>query len=300
MLDPQRIPIGKLKQAYELNPQEAEAVLRELSPSGVFPYAVWQKAHSQFWKGHAHDNVRLYKLERPPQFPEAGEIPEKYFPTEVYTKWLVDFLVEMSRLICTSEFEKGFDYVIGETYDGDMFPFKEEKERLFSALNLERKAIHIRARTTIRESDFSTALPHFKFILEFFPDTVAVDKAAAVRHLHSCGYSLRREVKGLSHSLVQSIIADVPILQVQDALPSPIFVSRSLWEGKIEKSVRDGMRQQDFTDPVIAYVLHTWCGLKNKTQIGRLLGPSDLTDRSYLRLAENLLAEASALNIQHA
>jgi ABC-type phosphate transport system ATPase subunit len=60
------------------------------------------------------------------------------------------------------------------------------------------------------------------------------------------------------------------------------------------------MRQQEFADPVIAYVLHEWRGLKNKTQLGRLLGPGGKVDSTYLSLANRLLEEAKNLNIQSA
>ena len=51
---------------------------------------------------------------------------------------------------------------------------------------------------------------------------------------------------------------------------------------------------------LIAHVLYELCGIKNKTQMGRWLGPSDQDDSSRLRLTNRLLAEAAALNIQNA
>jgi hypothetical protein len=79
-----------------------------------------------------------------------------------------------------------------------------------------------------------------------------------------------------------------------------IYVPRSLWDGKRHQAIRDSMRQQEFADPVIAYVLYEWHGLKNKTEIGRLLGPDDKVDSTYRRLADRLLADAESLNIQPA
>ena len=164
-------------------------------------------------------------------------------------------------------------------------------------------------------------------------------KPAAVRYLHSCGYSLRREVKGLTQALVERFVSDfstpqttenVPEsppqpsesdsqtpLQVSESVPettpqapesvpqlpdfTAIFVPRSLWEGKSNQAIRNSMREQDFADPVIAYVLYEWRGLRNKTEIGRLLDPDDgKVDSTYLRLANGLLAAAKGLNIQPA
>jgi hypothetical protein len=305
MLSQDCIPIGKLKQAYDLNAHEAEALLSDLSPGRVFPFAVWQKAHAKFWRLPAEDKARLYKLESPPQFPEVGEIPEKYFPTVSFAQWIVDFLTEMSKLISIENIEKGFDYVIDETYDGDAFPFKHGKESLIYTLNVAEKSIRNTTAVPIREKDYSIARPYFKFIFDFFPDTVPVDKVAAVLYLHYYGYSLRREVKGLSHALVESIIAEASVPPVHDdapETPSPsiIIVPRVLWENKSPKSVRDSMRQQDFPDPVIAYVLYNWCDLKNMTEIGKLIALPGKNPSTHLRLTHRLLAKAALLNIQHA
>lgn len=305
MLDPQRTTIAKLKQAYDLNVQEAEALLCALSPGGVFPYALWQKAYSTFWMGPVYNHARIYNVDRI-QLPEAGEIPDKYFPTETFSAWIITFLVRLADLIYAADMEKGIDYIILETYGGDNFPFKTQKNALFDVLKEEEKTLRQIARLTILDKNITFYEQYYTFVPEFFSDTIVVDKAAAVRYLGDSGYSWRRETKGLSQAIVERILAGAPALQPQAEThhaPAPsaaIFVSRSLWEGKSPMAVREGMRQHDFKDPVIAYALHEWCGLKNKTQIGRLLGPGDQDDSSYLRLTNRLLAEAADLNIHHA
>ena len=297
MLDPKRIPIGKIKQAYELNVQEAEALLCALSPDGVFPYANWQKAHSEFWKWSAADNARLYKLQEPPRFPEVGENLEKikYFPTIPYAKWLVDFLIELSKLIYIEKIEKGFDYVIGETYDGDAFPFKYDKESLFYTLKSAEKNIRNVTKISILEKDYSIALPYFKFIFDFFPDTVPVDKVAAVLYLHSCGYSIRREVKGLSRAIVRRIIAKATAPQVQNDAseapsPSAIAVPRALWYGKTPQTIRDAMTAKDYHKKIITHILYTRCDITNKTYIAKLLN-------TYPKKVTAFLAETAVMNI---
>ena len=83
MLDPQKISLFRVRQAYRLNGHEGEMLLHALSPADVFPFAFWQKAYATFWKGPSIDNARLYHVETP-QFPTEGELPENYFPVQTY------------------------------------------------------------------------------------------------------------------------------------------------------------------------------------------------------------------------
>ena len=83
-----------------------------------------------------------------------------------------------------------------------------------------------------------------------------------------------------------------------------IVVPRSLWEGKPHSTVHNAMRPKEegaegFSDVVIAYVLFNWCGLTNKTQLGRLLGKPDQDENSYRRLTDRLLTKAAFFTITH-
>ena len=83
-----------------------------------------------------------------------------------------------------------------------------------------------------------------------------------------------------------------------------VNVPSILWKGKPSKSVIKAMRPKEeggegFSEAVIAYVLFNWCGIKNKTQLGRLLGKPDQDDSSYRRLTARLLKEATSLTITH-
>ena len=276
---------------------------------------LWQKAYSTFWRSSADEISRLYKVENPP-FPDTGTLPDKYFPQDTYATWIVQFFIKLSAMVNVSALEKGLDYVIEATYDEDAFTFKQQKEDLFYILYLVEKNIANRARTSgVRDN--STALPvYYDFITRIFPDTILVDTIAAIRQLHASPfhYPFHQEVKGITRGLVDSVINSPPqetpptleatALPTESAAaeqPQPqnvIFVPRSLWDGKTEQAARDNMREQGFKPAVIAHVLHYWCGVANRTQLGRLLGPLNLTDRTYLRNADKLLAEAAALNIQ--
>ncbi len=48
MLHHEQITIGKLKQAYVLNAQEAESLLNALFPDSVFPFETWRKAYEKW------------------------------------------------------------------------------------------------------------------------------------------------------------------------------------------------------------------------------------------------------------
>jgi len=320
MLDKKQIPVGKLRQAYGLSEREAYNLLGALLPDNVFPHALWQQAYTEFWEGLLRAASCRYQVENPP-FPDAVTLPPKYFATNLCREPVVRFFADISKIIEISVLEQGIDNIIEATYGEEGFPYQEKKESLFQALREEE--IKNRARISGPMEIKSMQAVDYDWIRESFFDTIVVDKSAAVRYLYSCGYSLRQEVKGLSQALVERLTVDTFIAHALERTPQPppqtpenapqplendqiittipvIYVPRPLWDGKRHPTIRDSMRQQEFADPVIAYVLHEWCGLKNKTEIGRLLGPDNKVDSTYRRLADKLLAEAASLNIQPA
>jgi hypothetical protein len=256
MLDQECITIGKLKQAYKLNTQDVDSLLSALSPDSVSPYVLWYKAYSAFWRDSANEISRLYEVENPP-FPDAGTLPDGYFPQDTYAAWIVQFFVVLAAMVKVDVLEKGLDYVIEATYDGDAFAFKQPKEDLFYILYLSEKNIANMARTKgVRDNRL--ALPvYFEFIAKFFPDTVIVDTIAAIRHFRN--YPLHQEVKGLTRRLVDSVLdapppktPPTPKTTAPSAEPAdegqpedqkPIIrVPASLWEGKPDAAVRDAMK----------------------------------------------------------
>jgi hypothetical protein len=322
MLDQHRIAVGKLKQAYKLNARDVERLFAALWPDGVFPYELWEQAYASFWRDAATHNAIYHCARAVPSLPEID--PSKYEKTPLYPyqNKIVPFFVELSRKLFSADLRAGFYYITETAYDEDAKEFKEKVEYIFNRLAEVEEEFDLRKpppflwATNVTAERFkemvdlkilSVPTPCYAFLEKMFTDTILVDKSAAVLYFHSSGYSLRREVKGLSRALVKRIITEASSPQLSEK-PSPdspqaatlpaIFVSRSLWDGKTEQAVRDAMKEQNFRPSVIAHVLHHWCGFENKTQIGRWLGKPGLTDRAYLRLADKLLAEAVALNIQ--
>ena len=208
MLSQELIAIGSLKQAYELSEHDIDALMVKLLPNSVFPYALWQNAYTEFWQWSIRKHSQQYRFQEP-SFPNAGALPEKYFPTSLHRTLIVRFFDEISKSIDIDVLEKGFNYIIDATYGGNAFPYKEQKESLFSALRQEERSLANFQRTSGQLIiDSIQAVDHF-CISESFFDTIVVDKYAAIRHIILSGYSFRGPVKGISLALVEHITAKV-------------------------------------------------------------------------------------------
>ena len=147
-----------------------------------------------------------------------------------------------------------------------------------------------------------------------------VDRDAAIRHFHH--YPLRREVKGITRALVESILRAAPpesaVADKAAVVPTcerPLqdgklvfLIPRAIWEGRPDAAVRDAMKEK-YPLAVIAYVLLYWCGPKKsetghktpqgrKTHVGRLLAEKEYRDeKSYRNLMDILLKEADTYSI---
>jgi hypothetical protein len=311
MLSQDYIPIGKLKQAYMLSDNDVAELMAELLPNHVFPYVLWKNAYIDFWQWSVRECTQRYQVQEP-VFPDVEALPEKYFPTSLYSMRIKRFFIDISRIIKISELEKGTDYIIEATYGENWFPFKEEKAAFFYALRQEENSLENWQRTSglLKINSMEAAgdchIPHWFF------DTVIVDKPTAIIYLNDSGYKLEHEVKGITHSLVTSIINSPP----QETPPTPetiapakpaaedqsqaqkpvIRVPTSLWEGKPNAAVRDAMKA-DYRLSTIAYVLLNWCEV-NKTQVGRLLSEKEYKEeKSYRNFVDDLLKKADAYTI---
>ena len=199
MLDPQKIPVFKIKSAYGLNAQEVESLLNALFPDNIFPFEIWRQAYTKW-------NMHSPLKDGPAKPPELTYLSGNTFPAPFYAIQLVGSLIEPTRLGNVSALENGFEAVIQATYGDTPFPFQEEKEGLFQRLHEEIKECQLQYMTPTVWRMFRPLTLEYDFIHAMFPDTIAVNKNAAIRHLHACGYPLRQEVKGITHSLVDSVI----------------------------------------------------------------------------------------------
>lgn len=314
MLDPQKITLARIKTAYELTVQEAESLLNALFPGAIFPYETWRRAYKKWGLDSVLEAGPARQLGSPPYF------PANICPTRVYAIQLVASLIDPARLHRVSALEEGFEQVIEATYEEGAFPFHEEKENLFRLMHQEFQTYHQQNKDSEAVWRIFHHFPvEYNFIHEMFPDTIVVDKAAAIRHLDTCGFPLRHEAKGITRALAKSILAapaspeqpaqaDTPAaapvstLEAPQAEPSPqaersaIQIPTALWEGKSAAAVRDAMKEE-YGKPVIAYVLRNWCKI-NKTETGRLLSEKQYEDeKSYRNFVNDLMKEAALLAI---
>ncbi len=320
MLDQERISIGKLKTAYRLNAHDADVHLAAFVRKGCLDvYSLWQEA-VRFVAVEENNKKSIYDEVIEPYFPDTSDMGQGPLEGRILAKRLLRHFLYSARSGAPRErLQRIFDRVLNFAYD---YPDEQQMLSANSILDLlyEQRmfGFHGNGKVDIAAGEYASP-ELFVAFCGFFDDAISVNKEAAVRHMDVSGYPQVQEVKGLSFALAKRILAtpitksqvksvtetpaahpqnDVP----QNPSPSVILVPRALWEGKSPKSVRDNMRQpdKDFPDHVIAYVLYHWCDLKNRTEIGTLLGKSGKDPSTYLRHANRLLAKAEGLNIQPA
>ena len=76
-------------------------------------------------------------------------------------------------------------------------------------------------------------------------------------------------------------------------------VPSKLWKGKTHSNAAENLRKaEEFPPEVIAHVLFFWCGLTNKTGLGKMLRcERGLVDSTYWSYADKLLKKAATLKI---
>lgn len=267
MFDPQKIPLFRVKEAYGLTGQEPQELLNELSPDNVFPYELWHRAYSSYWKSPAAECSRLYKVENPP-FPETHQLPEKYFPTETYAKWMVDFFFEMARRISVTDLENGFDYIVETTYDSKAGISDSDRTFLFYHFQLVEKNIATVTRVD-GTKDINLKLSAPQVLVKMFPDTVAVNNISAI------------EQEAPPETLTE--------VTEHGQKEGMILIPRSLWEGKTGQQVCNDMRVAGRDDASIAYALYHWVGIKSITEIGTILRGEGITDSARYKHAQKHL-----------
>ena len=298
MTKPQKISLYRVKQAYDLNEHEAQALLNALSPHGVFPCAVWREAYSLFWEEPAAECAVQCGAENPP-FPECVPASTAIFPVDSYATLMTDFFFEMARRVPVKELEKGFDYILEASYDNKSYLSDSEREYIFySLIQAERRIVDYRRAKRIKDISIQLSAPNI--LLRIYPDTIAVNTEAAIRHLsvHK-NFPFGREVKGITRRLVETVIKVVQASDVitgqspQNAVP----VSTSLWQGKTPEAIRTAMRESGFDNDVIAHVLFFKRGIRKQRDIGRLLGACNLSDSAYDKIGRELFEKASRIKV---
>ncbi len=308
--------MGRVRQAYGLNGNEVEKTIQVLWPDSVFPVELWSKVHEAYWRSFADSNQAVYKIESP-VLPEVDKT-QKFFHTHLCSMDVMTFFRKLSLNIQASTLQQGLKNILEETYEDIDAIYPEERTFLFSTLSrLEKVDIYDQyspESELFEEKILSIPISSYHFISHIFPETAIVDKIAAIHYWSVIrGYPLVKEVKGISHAFVRSVIKAAA--QTRPLVPETIpeapsnalpevaehgqqqgktLIPRSLWEGKKPQQVCDDMRVAGFKeDAPIAYALYTWVGIKNFTQIGTILRKDDITDnakdkhaRKHFKLAD--------------
>ena len=334
MLDPQKIPLARVKEAFALTVQEAENLVDALWPHHVLPWQLWREAYTKFWRGIAFDSAEVFGTNNPP-FPEMTGIWADA-PAQAWGSKMYGFFSEMVYALPARSLQRGLEYVLEETYGDSSTVFLAEREILFKSLEEAEKDMDWRfypptsaaqIDAMLNEKAFGNPKKSYGVIGQVIPDTMIVDKFLAIRHLILCGIPFGHEVKGVTRHYIERVMAallaepptsfpariphqedaslpnmeavaeEVTDIPAQDA-ENVMYIPEEYWKNKSPSGSRDALRSAGFPEFVIAYMLYEWIGPKNKTHIGSLLADKEMKDtKSYRNLTNDLLKQATSSTI---
>ena len=316
------IPLGKVQAAYDLTDEELYDLIQKLwERKQLFYKELWAETYEKYWQFAATGSLP-YTQEKLPELPEPSSLHQSNFYPLFYGTQMVGYLAQLIKLVSYKPFRMGVDYLFETAFEDGHKVAAEERDILykyFEFTELDRKPL---------QKDYYR---HFKagprylisFISRNMAGTLMADRDVVIEIL--CDYPLKREVKGLTHRVVDSTLdrlaasaakvqpeiqleapTEIPTevcvaYQPNPASSSPsaetIAVPSALWVGKSPAAVRDAMKE-DFDECVTAHVLLNWCKV-GKTQVGRLLSPKEFgDDKSYRNHVDKLLLRAARLSIR--
>ena len=183
MLDPQKIPLARVKEAFALTVKEAENLVDALWPHHVLPWQLWREAYTKFWHGIAFDNAEVFGTNNPP-FPEMTGIWADA-PAQAWGSKMYGFFSEMVYALPARSLQRGLEYVLEETYGDSSTVFLAEREILFKSLEEAEKDMDWRfypptsaaqIDAMLNEKAFGNPKKSYGFIGQVIPDTMIVDK----------------------------------------------------------------------------------------------------------------------------
>lgn len=208
--------MSRLRLAYELNEHEAAILMAKLWPHALFPLELWRKAHNLCWKGYANSVAIFYSIVIP-EFPEHEK--DKYFHAHLYAQDVENLFSMLASRIHVNALREGFRYILAMTYENtDEIDFKDKMDLLFDSLskieeNYEYKFTQRLSKekfiALMEEKIFSFPPVRYFFISKMYPDTILVDTVSAIRSLHLLNLPFKKEVKGLTRALVESVISSL-------------------------------------------------------------------------------------------
>lgn len=321
-MDSQKISMGKIRRAYALNDHDAEVLMTALWPHGLFPWELWQKIYEKFWGGFADRNEILYHIESP-AFPTNNTTEEKYFFQHIYAYDATKLFSRLAVNIHVNAIRLGLKELLEITYENsaDVKVQAEIDSLLEKLTNIEKNspyqfpAIEPDGFVSLMEDKMFGITPTaYDFISRLFSDTILVDKVAAILYLDSINFPLAQEVKGITRSLVDSVIkavaqetpqvpATAQALEESAAAIQPqgqntSSIPLSLWKGKSKEFIYATLKEKGWANLDIAYVLFHRRGFTQKRAIGKLLHDNpNLTDSAYDKYGKQLFDDSKHISI---
>lgn len=309
--------MGRVRQAYGLNGNEVEKTIQVLWPEAVFPVELWSKVHEAYWRAFADSNQAVYKIESP-ALPDV-DTTQKFFHTYLCSVDVMTFFRKLSLNIKAKILREGLKYILEETYEDIDAVYPEEREFLFNTLS-RLEAVDVFDQYSpdselFEEKILGLPASSYHFISHIFPETVVVDKIAAIYYwsvIRNC--PLCNEVKGITHDLVRYVIKEAAqgTLQLPKStlaqgeaatalLPNSqriLSLPRSFWAGKTQEYICSALREKGWDNLEIAHVLFHKRGFTQKRAIARLLHEnSNLTDSAYDKYGKTLFEDSKPLDI---
>ena len=316
------IPLGKVQAAYDLTDDELYNLIQKLwERKQLFYKELWAETYEKYWHFAASGSLP-YTQEKLPELPEPDSRHQSNFYPIFYGTQMVRYLAQLIKLVSYKPFRMGLDYLFETAFEDGHKVAAEERDILykyFEFTELDRKP---------PQKDYYR---HFKagprylisFISRNMAGTLMADRDAVIEFLGD--YPLKREVKGLTHRVVDSTLdrlaasaanllpaiqSETPTEISDEACPASqpdsssfassgevVVVPSALWMGKSPAAVRDAMKE-DFDECVTAHVLLNWCKV-GKTQVGRLLSSKEFgDDKSYRNHVDKLLHRVVRLSIR--
>ena len=258
MTDRQNMTIGRVRQAYGLTAREGEMLVQALWPDAVQPLGLWHTTYENCWQAFVASRHVVYGTQLP-EFPSAPE-PDTGIQTYLLGFDVMEFFRTISTVVPLNSLRYGMDVILEESFEDTASVFPKEREFLFSGLErLKTEDIfeqYSPDSPLFEKPIFSMPASSYHFIAHIFTDTIMVDRDAAIRQLRH--YPLRREVKGITRALVESLLrAAPPESSVADKAAAVPLCERSpqdgklvfripgaVWEGKPDAAVRDAMKEK--------------------------------------------------------
>lgn len=313
MFDEEKIPVAKLREAFNLNEHDVDKLIMQLWPEHVFPWEIWEAAYKKHWKSASIDNAEYFKIPFTP-FPTTKGIWDFSQARWCRTQMCV-FVSAMIYALPAQYIESGFEYICTEVYDHPEIAYKDERKILFDRLYEIENGFDWRffmpidwdrLEQVLNDKAYHIGRGKKDFISAMFFDTVLLNKFAACTIMVKYSYPKVKEVKGITTNYMDFVIAKFneehlfskKISDASNHDRQTVRVSTSLWNGKDPVFIIKQMREAGYSNEIIAHILFYKRGVKKKREIGKLLGGQNLSDFAYDKIGKELLETAALIQIQ--